>query len=171
MKRYLYIFLLLISLSLVIVMCGNLFRENILRTAYTNNDILEFKEYKIDKGRYKVIVPEGWSIQEKLEEGKDFSTILISDSKSINIEIQIYKEKSNFNKEVEFSKCEILSKEINGNEWKVLIYDSKDEERVFYYKEDGKALITMNVAYNQENYKDSIKTIFDKIVGSIEKCI
>lgn len=171
MKRYLYILSLLLSLSLVIILCGKLFDSNTLKSAYRSCGVEEFSEYSIQSGRYELIIPKGWSIQEELGVQKNYNSILIKDNKSINIDIKIFVDENNYN---DFINCYENSnkvkrsvEKINGNEWSVLICESNEESKILYYRSNNKDFFVINISYNKDQYNESIKTIFEKLIGSI----
>ncbi|MGL5347163.1 MAG: hypothetical protein ACRDA3_07420 [Peptostreptococcaceae bacterium] len=151
-----------------------IFKDNIKDLALKNNNVKGFNEYAFGENKYIIVLPEKWSLEERLEDvNGDGLEVNFTDNYSIKGSIEVLNE---------VSKNEYISQALkksindiktsnyryNDEEWIVYKYDTKklgrDFENIIYLKEySEEKLLIVNFEVEQNKYKPSINVVFDEI--------
>ena len=175
-KKQIYILSLLLSLMVVLIFMQQFFSEDIRKVAMRNNGIKNFTEYKLNEGRYKVLLPREWSIEDRRENiGEnelevEFNSdkikgniIILNDINSIEEVNTIIFQNLNNKKYYGYKS--------NGVSWNVVDYEVKENGYTFrnkcYFREysEGKVIL-ISFRYDEGKFKPSMEVVFEEIVGN-----
>lgn len=172
-KKKVYIFTVLLSLMFILVCMQQLFKENVRKIALSNNNIRAFRELNVGDGKYQVLLPETWSIDERNKniDGIEFEAT-INDNNKINGTISILDRIKEIDNIPDTIFKDVKSEDYNvydeyGIKWHVLEYKMPNDDEyknICYFRKysRGKILI-INFHFDESEYKPSIKVAFDKV--------
>ncbi|MGL5086519.1 MAG: hypothetical protein ACRC68_12510 [Clostridium sp.] len=174
-KKQIYILSLLISLMFVLACMQQIFSEDIRKVAFRNNGVKNFAQYSVNKGEYRVVLPEEWLVEE--EESIDDKEIDVKfNSHKIQGDIKILNNLDSISEVDSKLLKDVINKKYyeyksNGVSWKVIEYQVKDNDNTFenksYYREfsEGKVIL-INFKYMDKKIKPSMKIILDEIINN-----
>ncbi|MGL5354286.1 MAG: hypothetical protein ACRDA5_13360 [Clostridium sp.] len=175
-KKQIYILSLLISLMFVIVCMQQLFRNDIRKVAFRNNGVKNFHQYKINEGKYNILLPGEWLVEE--EENIDGEKLEVRfNSNKIEGTINIISSLDNIN-EVDSkllrnaSNKKYYEYESDSELWKVIDYQVKENNNTFrnkcYFRKSSEGkVILINFKYVDKKNKPSMEVVFEEIINSI----
>lgn len=174
-KKQVYILSLLVSLMVILMFMQQFFSEDIKMVAMRNNGVKNFSQYRLDEGKYKVLLPGEWTIEESKENIDDKELEVKFNSDKIEGSINIL---NNLNSIDEVDKevfKDVKNKKYyvyNENEvlWNVIDYEAKESNNIrskCYFREysEGKVIL-INFKYDNSKYKPSMEVVFEEIVNN-----
>jgi len=184
-KRQLIVTSILLSLMLLLAITQVLFKDNFEQVIFMNQGISEFKEYKFDEGKYIILLPNEWIVDEKESEGQFISSKLNFKDKNNKInglvevintkeDLNVFAEKDLNNQYLEYYNSDIAPfKNLNNSgvvvQYETTIKNGYDFKNECYYLnlEKGKTIkILFNL--NEKSYKENMKIILNAIISSIK---
>jgi hypothetical protein len=148
----------------------NLFIEDIRKVAISNNNIEKFNGYSLGEGKHKILLPEGWMIEEnQISSSKELDAALTN---QMNIEGSI----CILDGDLEYTINQIINNNSNesvvkklDNNWNIVIVNSNNYINKYYLREysEGKVLI-IKYYYKEGKIKNSMNVVFEVICNSFE---
>lgn len=172
-KKKIYIFTVLLSLMFILVCMKQLFKNDIRKIALLNNEIRAFKEVDLENGKYKIVLPEKWSVNERNKniDGVEFEAT-VNDNNKIDGTISILDGVNDLNnipdtifKDVKNRKYKVYDD--YGVNWHVLEYKMPYDNKyknICYFREYSKGkILIISFHFDESQYKPSIKVAFDEV--------
>lgn len=167
-KKIIYLLSLLLILMVTINGMRYLFIEDIKQVAISNN-VEGFKDYPLNLGKYKLMLPIGWNLKENPSSVEDIN-VLFGDGSNISGKMIIV----NGNLEDYVEKYKDFSGEVvdlKGHNYSWKITNKKEAKNITKYYltqySEGKVLI-VEYYYSKGSIKNSMKIVFDEISDSFK---
>ncbi|QAA30689.1 hypothetical protein [Clostridium manihotivorum] len=185
-RKQLGVMLILIALMAVLFIAQTGFNDRFRIVSLMNSNITDFKQYSVVNGKYTFKLPSEWESEQKSYPGnyivydnnfKNDDLGILGYAQVINSNEKLDKVVSDDKNRLSTEKIldyKVVSDKINGNECKKVNYKEKLNKgklvyhSTYYVSESDGVLFKVDFSIGQDQYKESLTSVFDTVIESFK---